>query len=416
MTLKEKIDTINRPEVKPFDDGSNTTIKEFFDEFVLPRLPGEDCIKKWHKLLMEYTDESNFDKISCCVRYGNVGTKARSKYGETGYYKLRRGWLTRNNDDNFEYFFADNFFSHFIYKMALDGFCPEPQEFEDAFRKHEFPYGFGFMIDEKINEYKGVKIKTAREPGFLGKYKLSHVFDSGENFLINGVKYLGKADKQLSDLYYDIGHSNDFLTNSDHVRVMNIDSTAKKVIVAKFLRFVHPFNYFLTPRKKAHTCGGKVYKKDIGEDPEMISYVKAYLKKTYPNEFKEFVEKILWLKSPNVNNGNGNTIINIAYSNDKIKNSNQNSHNTDKKYKNRRIRELVQKYIKEKNIASFNELNVAFPRIALLAKDVKDATRYFEDEKALPNGDVIRITNQIGDTPSFPQNRNYTKLSLNSPI
>lgn len=177
--------------------------------------------------------------------------------------------------------------------MALDGFVPaDVKELRDVFRAHKFPYGFGFKIDNKINEYKGVVITIGKEPGFLDNYKISHVFDAGENFLMDDGSVQG--DEYLSPLYYPIGHSKDFLTEPDKIRKMKISDEAKKVIVAKFLRFAHPMNYFLTPGKKLHSCATKVYMNDIGEDPIMIHYVKQYLKKEYKIEYTEFLNKIMW--------------------------------------------------------------------------------------------------------------------------
>lgn len=295
MPLEEKIKKINIPSVinvssvGPLPSGKADTIEEFFDGFVKPRLPKESVIREWHKLLMKYTDD--LTNVSCCVRFGNNGSDKTSVYGERGYYKLRRGWLTQNDCDDFEYFFADNFFSSFIYKMALDEYVPTIDEFREMFCQHKFPYGFGYMIDEKINEYKGVVIPTALEPGFLNHYKLSHVFDSGEHFCIRGGEY---GDSMLTEMYFPIGHSNDFLKNINHVRRMHIEDDAKKVIVAKFLRFAHPFNYFLTPAKKHHICEQTVYKNDIGEEPKMINYVRQYLQTTYPDVYSEFLSKIMW--------------------------------------------------------------------------------------------------------------------------
>lgn len=409
MTLDEKIYSINNPKVTMFKDGYSDTIDDFFNNFIKPRLPNENIIRKWHKLLMEYTDESNFDKISCCVRYGNNGSQKVSNHGEKGYYKLRRGWLTKNIDDDFEYFFADNFFSSFIFKMALDGFCPSLQEFRESFTNHKFPYGFGYYVDKKINEYKGVVVNTGTNPGFLGKYKLSHVFDSGENFQINRQIY---NDSILSKKYYDIGHSNDFLKNKDKIRRTKIEYDAKKVIVAKFLRFAHPFNYFLTPLPKLHKCNQKVYRNDIGEDPRMISYVKSYLKKTYPNEYEEFINRIMWYENNNYIE-DGSTQIGISYSHTNIKNVNKNiktNSTTIKHSKRKEIFELIKKYINEKNVVSFNELDKVFPKISSLVSNIKDKTRYFDEIIKLPNGDCIKITNQIGDKPNFPKNRNYSIL------
>lgn len=84
---------------------------------------------------MEYIkDDSN---ISCAIRYGNSGSKSLSLCNESGYLKLRRGWLTVNTTDNFSYFYADNYLSSFIYKMALDGFVPTLKEFKDLIKRRK---------------------------------------------------------------------------------------------------------------------------------------------------------------------------------------------------------------------------------------------------------------------------------------
>ncbi|MBQ1196936.1 MAG: hypothetical protein IIX44_11895 [Clostridia bacterium] len=317
MTLEEKISKIQEPSINgttgigllPTDKAK--TIGEFFNKFVKDRLPGPDVIKAWHRVLMEYTREENWDKLSCCVRFGNNGGKRISTWGEKGYYKLRRGWLTQNTYDEFEYFFADNAFPAFVYKMALDKFVPfDDEELRAVFYEHKFPYSFGFFIDNKISEYRGVKIDKGLNPGFLGNYKLSHIFDAGEHFNVDGVEM---GDAILSEKFYPIGHSDDFLKESDKIRKMEIDETSKRVIVAKFLRFAHPFNYFLTPTKKHHVCGQKVYKKDIGEDPQMICYMRWYLQKEYPDEFKEYISRIMWYGDFCGSDKAGDQEIDIAY-------------------------------------------------------------------------------------------------------
>ena len=108
MTLEEKILSITSPSLEstrgllPTDE--KLTMDNLFTDFIKPRLPDENVVKAWHKLLMEYTDETNLSSLSCCVRYGNNGSPKISDYGESKYKKLRRGWLTQNTVDNFEYF------------------------------------------------------------------------------------------------------------------------------------------------------------------------------------------------------------------------------------------------------------------------------------------------------------------------
>lgn len=313
QTLKEKLDGIDDPKLAStiglLPTGNDITIADFFDSFIKPRLPKKDVIKKWHRVLMDYV--SSLDYLSCAVRYGNDGSKAPSSSGETGYQKLRRGWLTQNRRDGFEYFFADNYMSSFIYKMAIDGFVPALSELERCFSKQEFPYGFGFHID-RTYEAECCVVPVAKEPGFLGNYKISHIFNSGKFFDVNGVKY--KEMKALSEAFFDIGARGEWLKEPDHIRKADISQQSKEVIRACFLRFVHPFNYFLTPSKKHHQCTGPAASiKDIGEYPPLVEYVRQYIQREYPNEYQEFLKYIMWDNSSAAAGVTGKEIINISY-------------------------------------------------------------------------------------------------------
>ena len=190
MKLEEKIKTIRSPLIKDtiglLQSGNSDTIADFFDSFIKPKLPKQEIVKKWHKLLLDYIkDDAN---IGCAIRYGNSDSKAKSLCGETGREKLRRGWLTTNTEDGFNYFYADNYLSSFVYKMAIDEFVPSLDEFKEMFNQHKFPYGFPFHHDKQF-ESVYVTLPTADQPGFMGNYKVSHVFDSGRNYLVNGKKY-----------------------------------------------------------------------------------------------------------------------------------------------------------------------------------------------------------------------------------
>ena len=319
MTLQEKLDTIKLPLLKDsiglLNVGDADTISKFFDTFIKDRLPKVDVVIKWHQLLMEYIkDDTN---IGCAIRYGNCGSKTLSLCNESGYLKLRRGWLTINTTDNFSYFYADNYLSSFIYKMALDGFVPTLQEFKDLFNNHKFPYGFNFHHDNTY-EAEYVTIPTAKEPGFLENYKLSHIFNSGRNYLVEQTNY--DKIKDLSEKFFDIGNRNQW-NNSEKIRRIPISKIEKEVIIAHFLRFVHPINYMLTPAKKKHSsvCS------DIGEYPILINYMKQYLEKTYGKIYTEFLDKIMWDDKDVSSPVDGKEIINISYgiANPKKANSNR---------------------------------------------------------------------------------------------
>ncbi len=305
MTLEERLNSISTPKIDNMSNvghlpnGKADTIKEFFDTFVEPRLPDEDVIRGWHKLLMDYTED--LASVSCCIRFGNQRAPATgTRWGEYKDNALRRGWVTKNKADSFEYFFTDNHFCTYTCKMALSGFVPSLVEFSDAFHNHKFPYGFMFYL-RNHPEVDGAVAAFGKNPGFSSNYKISHVFDAGAYFLVNGKI---RNDAELSELYYPIGHSDDFLKNGDRVRKMNISDEAKQVIVAKFLRFAHPFNYFLTPttKPKLHTYDPSVSIKnnDVGEDDRLLYYVRNYLKKKYPDVYKEFLERTLWPYDPDI--------------------------------------------------------------------------------------------------------------------
>jgi hypothetical protein len=112
MTLEERLNSINTPKIKDvlniglLSDGKAETVKEFFDKFVEDRLPGENVIRVWHQLLKGHTKD--LSKLSCCVRYGyQRDPKGGTPWGEVHDDALRRGWLTQNTTDEFEYFFTD---------------------------------------------------------------------------------------------------------------------------------------------------------------------------------------------------------------------------------------------------------------------------------------------------------------------
>lgn len=89
------------------------TIKEYWESFTEPRLPDKDVVLAWHKMLMEY----------CKMPGAFFAIRDGSSAG-----KRRRGWLTKTNDD-YSYFFADNDFACIIFKMVLQGYCPDLNDF-----------------------------------------------------------------------------------------------------------------------------------------------------------------------------------------------------------------------------------------------------------------------------------------------
>ena len=415
MNLIKKLGTIRNPQICKsiglLTKGSANSVDEFFETFVLPKLPKPEVIKKWHTLLMEYVSDLN--NLSCAVRYGNSGSNSASKSGETGYKKLRRGWLTKNIDDNFEYFYADNYLTSFIYKMAIDGYCPTLQSFKDTFLTHKFPYGFNFHHDKKY-EAEGTIIPYGKEPGFLGNYKISHIFNTGEFYIVDGKKY--STIKMLSEDYFDIGSRDQWLKESDKIRKLNITETEKKVITASFLRFVHPLNYFLTPTRKKHKCTPAVQYNDIGEYDPLVEKVKEYIKNTYPKEYAEFTEKIMWYDGSNSTKGLPKDIHieygpDITSSSSKSKHSSKSVSTSSKDFslyefngmvlnKRRLAFEVIKQAIIDKKIKGYSELINAFADVGLKKRnfikliDISDKSRWITSYELILDGIQFAVSNQ----------------------
>ena len=95
----------------------------------------------------------------------------------------------------------------------------------------------------------------------------------------------------------------------------SIDDNVRKWIVAEFLRFVHPFNYFLVPNKDCVIS--TLLKKDIGEEPLLLNFVSKKIREYYSADkendgekcYTEFLEKILLV--PDI--PTGETTIDLEY-------------------------------------------------------------------------------------------------------
>ena len=63
MTLEEKLKGINIVDSKSkligLETNSKIKIKDFWTDFIEPRLPNPDIVKAWSKLLIDYTNEDD---------------------------------------------------------------------------------------------------------------------------------------------------------------------------------------------------------------------------------------------------------------------------------------------------------------------------------------------------------------------
>lgn len=302
MNLEKKLKKISTPHLQ----GSAKTIKDFYNKFIEPYLPDIEQTKKWHKILTEYVKKP--DAV--------LGFRAGNTAG-----KLRRGWKTVITNDTYSFFYTDNFFAHYFYKLACDtDYEVATDDFYNLMKEKKFPVRFKFRMGRE--ECRGASFDVNGKNPEIGKsgFKLAHVVDAGQNYTVNGIN-CGMAE--IIDKYFPLGEKEDW-DKRKHYRELQIKeedkTTARKLAEMSFLRMVHPMNYFLSPKAPN---GGKVYnyyklndsnvyEYDIGEDERLISYVRQRFSKKYGKVYKEFLNLVG--SEPDNIKENGETTINIKYS------------------------------------------------------------------------------------------------------
>lgn len=319
--LLSKINSINKPKIPTFEDGTSKTIEDFWKDFIEPSLPKNiDVVIKWHNLLKEYVKKT--DAI-LGFRTGNVAGK------------LRRGWETVTND-GYSFFYTDNGFPHFFYKLAYDGdYEPKLEEFYELMKNKQFPIRDAFLMDPEEKQKAAFNV-SGKNPGIgTSGYKLAHVIDAGRDYCING-DVIGLAE--ICKKYFDLGQETDWtidettgLYSRKNFQILDKDKKlARQLAEISFLRMVHPMNYFLTPKKRNTTTTNgiktsKIYneysingvtKYDIAEEPLLISYVRQKFHDRYTvngvDYFQDFLD-LVYAKEDNLKE-DGSTEINIAYS------------------------------------------------------------------------------------------------------
>ena len=319
------------------------TIGDFYTDFIEPRLPKTEIVLEWNDMLIKY---SKMPGAVFPIRGGY------SKKDE-----MRRGWLVRVNGGVFSYTFTDNYFPAYIYKMALDGFCPELDEFYEYMtgrsskdttnmngfvkeneinwlrKKHiknvfddtegkercflRMPISYGPFSGSEI--VKNVYINTDPAPicplGDCG-YKHAHVFDVKGEYKINDG-----CIKKWDKIKVSLGEESDYRWQKDinnyawnrTVEPCEVDML-RKTVVAHFLRLCDPINHFLSPDSgyNKFTEENGDYSLDIGEYNNLLLHLMSIREKEFGNDYEEF--KIAAMSSSELKSADHSTdIIHVVY-------------------------------------------------------------------------------------------------------
>lgn len=309
MTLTEKLKNIDKPALPLVKTGSDATIAEFWDNFVLPLLPDKDVVISIYHMLLRYINEP--DAVYAIRCFGSWSNRKHDNK------ELRRGFFN-TTDSGYSFFYTDNFFAAYFCKMAIDGYVPDYDEFKQAMISREFPARFG-PYDSKFEKEKAaysINGKKGKNPLFSKKgYKIAHIINTGENFGINSENL---QIKQICEMYYPRGNYNDWKLDRDvygslYVRHLGkIKPEAREIIKAHFLRFVCPLNYILTPGKKHHTTVKKIFNKDIAESPELQQYAMEKFRNIYGADYEDYLKHLMIAPVSKIDNP-GKCYIGINY-------------------------------------------------------------------------------------------------------
>lgn len=331
------------------------TIKEYWETFTEPRLPDKDVVLAWHKMLMEY----------CKMPGAIFAIRAGSSTG-----KLRRGWLTKTDDD-YSYFFADNDFACIIFKMVLQGYCPDLNDFYKSMTEFKYVneitwcknsriafndtalngnkrkftsipnhfqrYGGKSDNDKTEDCYNAMLIKSPNPSFGTHGYKHSHLYSTGQKYILNDKEISMKAN---FDGLFPIGDISDWQWSNDYsnyIRFQNIPAErkadSKAMAIASFLRFIDPLNHFLSPKSKKNGHTYNEYKKadgsignDIAEYDELLCYAQEKMHERYGADVYEEFAKFTLAKK--FKPANGDLEINVTFSTVSFENNTQ-SESTD---------------------------------------------------------------------------------------
>ncbi len=270
MTFLGKIRGIDRVKMQPaFTNGYAKTLNDFWNDF--PQL-NINSGKKWHKFLMQY--------IECPEAVFAIRDKSR-----------RGTYMDYQNGCRIVY--ADNIQAKLYYTMYMDDYVPENiNEVINAYRAYQVPASEGKSSNEKISFPTKSNIKC-----FKGNY-LAHIVAVAEDAYLNPDNHRSLSQKEIIERY------------CVSPQVVNWEET-KKYLVAMFLRYVHPFNYFVVPGQdyQVPNINIPLDKNNIGEHRPMVEYVKKKYLDLYGDEYRQFLRLVMSTNE----NVQGDTIIDLHY-------------------------------------------------------------------------------------------------------
>lgn len=236
---------------------------DFFNQMIKWQFQHKATIQAIHKALLEYVKRP--DAVFAIRLYGSAP--------EGQYVLLRRGFLSEYQD-GLKTLFCDNTFAMPFAALKLHGKCYTASDLVEHLNQKNVVCGFKIDKEErklayyKCNNYSHINLNDS------GWY-LAHILPVGYNF----------AGKQRLTKVFPNPKRAEWELDPAHIRHVGRSLTENEyaVLVAHFLRLVHPLNSFVIPKKNYVAYDGK----NLGEEQELINIVQDYVKAEFPKEYAE---------------------------------------------------------------------------------------------------------------------------------
>lgn len=246
--------------------GQASGVEDFFEKLIKKQFVNKDAIKELHHSLMKYV---TLEGATFFLRlYGS--------FQKDSYDLLRRGFLTEYQDKT-RMVFCDNTFSMLFAGLKIAGISVSEVQLLEYLKQRQLICSFGMTSNERELSYY-TPTKAIRVPVNSKGWYQAHIKSTGHS-------YEGMSENKLSDFFPNPDRV-DWSENEIRIVSENLSEEQKRLLIAHFIRLVHPLNSFLVPKKNHIQYEGK----RIGEELEVILYVRDYLKKEFLEEYKEFEE------------------------------------------------------------------------------------------------------------------------------
>lgn len=251
-------------------DGRCIGVEEFYETIIKPQFAHRDAIISIHNSLLEYVNQSN---PTFFLRL--YGSFPRDKYSNQ-----RRGFITSYKSGT-KIVYCDNTFSLLFTGMKLHGIDYNSNDLIDLFNQRSLLVGFAQVAIEREKSWYTPKKAIRYNLNTAGWYQ-AHIKPTGKDFadIPSLKKQFPNPDLEEFD--------------NEGIRKLEVDLDDKRLelIKAHFVRLIHPLNSFILPKRK-HTIYEGV---NLGEEVELIQFVKDQLRDQFSDEYEEFDKVSLKVK------------------------------------------------------------------------------------------------------------------------